>query len=124
MNLVDTSGWLEYFSESINAANYEKAIGQVEKLIVPSIVLYEVFKKIANEFDEDKALIAIAHMKLAKVIDLNESIAIYAAKVSIEKKIPMADSIIYATAEIYNATIYTQDEHFSKLPNVKYFKKH
>ncbi len=123
MNLVDTSGWLEYFAETINAANYEKAINQTDKLIVPTIVLYEVFKKISNEFDEDKALIAIAHMKLAKVIDLSESIAIYAAKISMEKKIPMADSIIYATAEVYGATIYTQDEHFSKLPNVKYFKK-
>jgi len=123
MNLVDTSGWLEYFAETDNAVNYEKVISQVDKLIVPTIILYEVFKKIANDFDEDKALIAIAHMKLATVVELKEEIAIYAAKVSIEKKLPMADSIIYATAEIYGAVVYTQDEHFSKLPNVKYFKK-
>ena len=123
MNLVDTSGWLEYFSESENSFNYEKVIAQVDKLIVPSVVIYEVFKKITIEFDENKALIAIAHMKMAKVVDLTETIAIYAAKISIEKKIPMADSIIFATAEIYDATIYTQDQHFSALPNVRYFKK-
>ena len=82
-----------------------------------------MFKKIAKEFDEDKALVAIAHMKMARVVDLTETIAIYAAKISIEKKIPMADSSIFATADLFGATIYTQDEHFSKLPNVKYFKK-
>lgn len=123
MNLVDTSGWLEYFSESVNAPNYERVIAQIDRLIVPTIVLYEVFKKIASEYDEDKALTAVAHMKLAKIIDINEAIAIYAAKISIEKKMPMADSIIYATAEIYGATVYTQVEHFSKLANVKYFTK-
>lgn len=123
MNIVDTSGWLEYFAESKNSIHYEKAIAQIDRLIVPTIVLYEVFKKIANEYDEDKALMAIAHMKLAKVVDINETIAIYAAKISIEKKMPMADSIIYATAEMYGATVYTQDEHFSKLANVKHFSK-
>jgi predicted nucleic acid-binding protein len=123
MNLVDTSGWLEYFSDSANAPNYEGVISQIDQLIVPTIVIYEVFKKIACEFDEDKALTAIAHMKLANVIDMNETIAIYAAKISLEKKLPMADSIIFATAEIYGATLYTQDEHFSKLANVKYFTK-
>jgi toxin FitB len=122
MNLVDTSGWLEYFAETANAIHYEKAINQIDTLIVPTIVLYEVFKKIAQEFDEGKALCVTAHMKLAKIIDLTEPIAMYAAKISIEKKIPMADSIIYATAEIYHATLFTQDAHFSKLPNVKYFK--
>ena len=123
MNLVDTSGWLEYFSETANSVHFEKAITHVDALIVPTIVLYEVFKKIANEFDEDKALIVTAHMKLGIVIELNETIAINAAKISIEKKLPMADSIIYATAEQHGAVVYTQDEHFAKLPNVKYYKK-
>ena len=123
MNLVDTSGWLEYFAETKNAINFEKAINQSDKLLVPSIVIYEVFKKVTNEFDEDKALIAIAHMKLGKIVDLDETISINAAKISIEKKLPMADSIIYATAEMYGATVYTQDEHFAKLSNVRYFKK-
>lgn len=123
MNIVDTSGWLEYIADSSNASNYEKAILNTTELIVPTIVLYEVFKKILSDYNEDKALLITAHMKLGKVIELDESLAINAAKISIEKKIPMADSIIYATAERYGATIYTQDEHFSKLNNVKYFKK-
>jgi predicted nucleic acid-binding protein len=123
MNIVDTSGWLEYIADSSNAIHYEKSILNTNELIVPTIVLYEVFKKILNEYNEDKALIITAHMKLGKVIELDESLAINAAKISSEKKLPMADSIIYATAERYNATIYTQDEHFAKLNNVKYFKK-
>jgi predicted nucleic acid-binding protein len=123
MNLVDTSGWLEYIADSINSVNYEKAIVNIEELIVPTIVLYEVFKKILNDHNEDKALLVTAHMKLGCVVELDESIAINAAKISSEKKLPMADSIIYATAERFNAVIYTQDDHFSTLNNVKYFKK-
>lgn len=123
MNLVDTCGWLEYIADSVNAANFEKAILNIEELIVPTIVIYEVFKKIVNDYDEDKALMITAHMKLGKVVDFDEATAIYAAKISSEKKLAMADSIIYATAERYGAVVYTQDDHFSKLKNVKYFKK-
>jgi len=123
MNIVDTCGWLEYIADSVNAVNFEKAILNTTELIIPSVVLYEVFKKILNDYNEDKALLITAHMKLGKVIDLDESLAIYAAKISIEKKLPMADSIIYATAERYGAVLYTQDDHFSKLNGVKYFKK-
>ena len=75
------------------------------------------------EFDEDKALIAVAHMKVGKVIDISESISIYAAKLSLEKKLPMADALIYATALIHDSVVYTQDNHFEKLSGVKYFKK-
>ncbi len=123
MNLVDTCGWLEYIADSVNAGNFEKAILDVDNLIVPTIVIYEVFKKILNEYDEDKALTITAHMKLGRVVDFDESTAIYAAKISSEKKLAMADSIIYATAERNGAILYTQDDHFSKLKNVKYFKK-
>jgi toxin FitB len=123
MNLVDTSGWIEYFAESENAEHFESAIQDTSKLIVPVIVLYETFKKITADYDENKALVAIGHMKLGKVVEISEDIAIYAAKISLEKKLPMADSLIYATATRYNAVIYTLDEHFIKLPSVKYFRK-
>ncbi len=123
MNLVDTCGWLEYIADSVNAANFEKAILNIEELIVPTIVIYEVFKKIVNDYDEDKALMITAHMKLGKVVEFDEATAIYAANISSEKKLAMADSIIYATAERHGAVVYTQDDHFSKLKNVKYFKK-
>jgi predicted nucleic acid-binding protein len=124
MNLVDTCGWLEYFADSLNAPNFSEAIEDTENLLVPTIVLYEVFKKITNEFGEDQALLATAHMKLGKVIDMDESVAILGAKISIEKKMPMADALIYASAELHSAIVFTQDDHFAKLPNVKYFLKH
>ena len=123
MNLVDTSGWLEYFAGSINAKHYEKAIVDTENLLVPAIVLYEVFKKVLADFDENKALVAVGHMKAGTIAGIDEDIAVNAAKISFEKKLPMADSLIYATALKYNATIYTQDTHFEKLKFVTYFKK-
>lgn len=123
MNLVDSSGWLEFFSNTPNAKNFTPIILDVPKLIVPTIVLYEVFKKILIEFDENKALVAIGHMKLGNVVSIGEDIAINAAKISFDHKMPMADSIIYALALTYNATVYTQDVHFKNLKNVKFFKK-
>lgn len=123
MILVDTSGWIEYFAGSPHAIFYENAILDTENLIVPTIVIYEVFKKVLNEIDEDKALIAVGHMKMGIVISIDEDIAINAAKISVETKIPMADSIIYSVALKYNAIIYTQDDHFKKLKFVKFFKK-
>ncbi len=122
-HIVDTCGWLEFFAESKNAKNFEKQILDTENLLVPTIVLYEVFKKICLDYDEDKALVAVAHIKQGKVIEVSENIAIYAAKISTEKKLPMADAIIYATGLMYQATIYTQDNHFEKLNGVKYFNK-
>ena len=91
MNVVDTSGWLEYFAETKNAVNYEKAINETDRLIVPAIVLYEVFKKVSMEYDENRALVAIAHMKLGRVVAIDETIAINGARISMEKKIPMAE---------------------------------
>lgn len=122
-HIVDTCGWLEFFADSKNAKNFEKQILDVKQLVVPTIVIYEVYKKVCLEFDEDKALLVIAHMKQAKVVDITEPIAIYASKLSLEKKLPMADAIIYATGLTYEATVYTQDNHFEGLSGVKYFKK-
>lgn len=122
-HIVDTCGWLEFFADSKNAKNFEKQILDVKQLFVPTIVIYEVYKKVCLEFDEDKALLVIAHMKQAKVVDITEPIAIYASKLSLEKKLPMADAIIYATGLTYEATVYTQDNHFEGLSGVKYFKK-
>lgn len=123
MNLVDTSGWLEYLAGSENAKNFENAILDTSALVVPVIVLYEVFKKTVQDYDEDRALTVIGHMKLGIVTPVTEGIAIFAAKISLEKKLPMADSLIYATANRYNAIVFTQDDHFAKLPNVNFFRK-
>ncbi len=123
MNIVDSSGWLEYFSGGENANKFEEPFSNIESLIVPSITIYEVFKVILREKNENSALQGIALMKQGQVIDLNAEIAMSAAVLSLKNKIPMADSIILATANRYEATIWTQDNDFENMPGVKYFAR-
>ncbi len=123
MNLVDSSGWLEYFADSANAPNFAPAIENTSELIVSTINIYEVFKKVLRQRDENSALQAIALMQQAQVIDMSSQIALSAAELSVKQKIPMADSIIYSTAKFYDATVWTQDGDFKDLPNVKFFTK-
>jgi predicted nucleic acid-binding protein len=121
MNVVDSSAWLEYFAGSDQAKHFARAIESTEELIVPVIVIYEVFIKIAIEKGEDNALIAIAYMKQGYVAPVDDEIALHAAKVAIDNKLPMADSLIYAITLKHNATLYTQDKHFENINSVKYF---
>lgn len=123
MNLLDSSGWLEYFTDGRNADKYLEPLETLEDLIVPTICLYEVFKVVLRERDEDSAIQAIAVMKQGKIIELSQDIALQAAKTSLDFKLPMADSIILATAAKYEATIWTQDAHFKGKPFVTYFTK-
>ncbi|MHB1252781.1 MAG: PIN domain-containing protein [Candidatus Humimicrobiaceae bacterium] len=123
MNLVDSSGWLEYFTDGKNAEYFAPVIENTSELIVSVINLYEVYKKISSEKDNNAAIQAIALMQQPNVIDVTESISILAARLSIYLKIPMADSMIYATAKIYDAIVWTQDSDFKNLEGVKYFKK-
>lgn len=123
MNIVDSSAWLEYFANTKNAKNFSKVIEDSNLLLVPSIILYEVFKKVLSEKSEDMALRIIAHMKQGRIIDLDLEIALWAAKLAIEHKLPMADSIILASAKKHHATIWTQDADFKGLPDVKFFTK-
>lgn len=123
MNLVDSSGWLEYFSDGPNANIFDEPLNDISNLIVPTICMYEVFKVILRERNDDDALQAIAVMQQGKIIELSMEISIQAAKNSLEFKIPMADSIILTTAQIYNAIIWTQDVDFKNMQDVKYFPK-
>ena len=123
MNLVDTSGWLEYFFDGTNAAFFAPVIEDTENLIVSVINEYEVYKKVLQISSRQKALRAITQMKLGNIISLSEEIALFAAEISIQYKIPMADSIIYATGKLNNANVWTQDVDFINLPCVKYIKK-
>ena len=123
MNLVDSSGWLEFFSDGKNADTFSVPLYDVENLIVPTISIYEVFKVVLREKGENEALQTVAVMIQGTVIDLSFEISIQAVKFSLENKVPMPDSIIYTTGKLYNATIWTQDDDFLNLPNVKYFKK-
>ena len=122
MNLVDTSGWIEYFFGGPNAAHFAKPIESTSQLLVPTICLYEVFKKINVVGNEAQALQAVAQMREGQVLELTESIALSASLISIKNKLPMADSMIYASALANDATIWTQDIDFKNLPGVKYIK--
>lgn len=123
MNLVDSSGWLEYFSDGRNAKFFAPAIEDVKNLAVSTINLYEVYKKTLAERNEETAVHVLALMHQAKVIDVNSIIAVNAARLSHELKIPMADSLIIATGKHLDATIWTQDSDFRGLEGVKYFAK-
>ena len=118
---MDSSGWLEYFADGPKASVFEKPLLKTDNLLVPTICLYEVFKVILRERGEDEALQAIALMKQGKEVVLDEEIAIHAAKISFDHKIPMADSIILATAQAHEAIIWTLDSDFKKFSGVKYF---
>jgi predicted nucleic acid-binding protein len=123
MNVVDSSGWLEYFTDGRNAEFFSKPIEDTMELIVPVISLYEVFKKVLLERGEGEALQAVAIMQEGDVIELNSTLAIHAAKISAELKIPMADSMMLATAREYDAILWTQDEDFDGLAGVRYIPK-
>lgn len=123
MNLVDSSGWLEYFAQGPNAGFFAPAIENTTELIVPSISIYELFKKVMRERGEDDALQAIAAMYQGFVVGLDGSIAIDAARLSLILKLPMADSIILATARFYEATLWTQDADFRNIEGVQYIDK-
>lgn len=123
MNLVDSSGWLEYFADGKNAKFFAPAIEGTEDLIVSTINVYEVFKRILQQRGEDAALQAAAMMHQANIVDISSPIAMDAAKLSAELKLPMADSIVLSTARACGATLWTQDSDFDGLPNVKFTRK-
>ena len=123
MNVVDSSGWLEYFADSKQADFFADAIEKPTDLIVPLISIYEVYKRLYIQKGRDIALEAIAYMQTGKVVDMDISLAIEAAEFSGNKKVPMADSIIYIIARYYGATLWTQDADLKGLAGVEYQKK-
>ena len=120
MNLVDSSAWLEYFSDGPNAAFFAPAIEKTSDLIVPTIVVFEVYKRILQQRDRHAALQAVATLRSGRIVDLTFTLAIAAAAISHSKKLPMADSIILATARAENAIIWTQDTDFKGMERVKF----
>jgi len=122
MNVVDSSAWLEYFANGPNASFFAPTIERTADLAVPSLSLYEVFKRILQQRDEGAALQAVAVMQQGRVVDLDASLVLIAARLSSEHKLPMADSIILATAQAYGAVLWTQDADFKGMPGVEYRK--
>lgn len=123
MNVVDSSGWLEYFGDGPNAAFFAGPLAKAEDLIVPAISIFEVFKRVLQQRDETSALQAAALMQQGRTVALDPALAMAAAKLSFELKLPMADSIILATAIAHNATLWTQDADFEGVPAVRYVRK-
>lgn len=123
MNLVDSSGWLEYFTDGTNAKIFAPAIEDSDKLVVSVINLYEVYKKVMTERNENAAKEAAGILMRGRVLEVDASIAVRAARLSCEFKIPMADSLIYVTARMNNAIVWTQDYDFKDLEGVKFIKK-
>lgn len=120
MNVVDSSAWLEYFANGPNAAFFAPAIEDAEALVVPSLAIYEVFKRVLQQRDEESALRAVAVMQQSTVVDLDARLALNAARISLGTKLPLADSVVLATARLHGATLWTQDADFAKLPGVRY----
>lgn len=123
MNVIDSSGWLEYFISGENASFFSPVIQDVENVVVPTVSIFEVFKRTLIERGRTDALEAVAIMYDGKVVDLDREIALMAADLSLELKLPMADSIILATARAHDAILWTQDEHFKDIEGVKYKEK-
>lgn len=123
MNVVDSSGWLEYFAGGPGAAFFAPAVEDRARLIVPAISIFEVVKRVLSQSGEAEAAEVVGAMHEGVVVDLDTDLAIRAAKLSVETKLPMADSIILATAQAYGATLWTQDADFAAIPGVKYRSK-
>ncbi|RCK72708.1 MAG: VapC toxin protein [Anaerolineae bacterium] len=123
MNVVDSSGWLEYFADSGRADLFAPAIEDTEHLLVPVICLYEVFKKILQSEGQTMAEVRAADLLKGKVVEITAPLAFHAALLSAQYHLPMADSLILAVAREHNAILWTQDEHFEGLEGVRYFPK-
>jgi predicted nucleic acid-binding protein len=123
MNVVDSSGWLEYFADTPNGRIFAKIIGDPSQVIVSSINIYEVFKRILQQRGDQDAFYAVAVMLESRVIGLDTQMSLEAVLLSREYKLPFADSILLATARAFEATLWTQDAHFAGIEGVEYIPK-
>ncbi len=122
MNVVDSSGWLEYFAAGKNAAFFAGAIEKTSRLIVPALSLFEVFKRVLQQRGEDDALQAVALMQQGAVVNLDADLALAAARLSVSERLPLADSVMLATARAHRATFWTQDADFEGRQGVRYVR--
>lgn len=123
LNVVDSSAWLEYFAGGAAADRFAAAIESVDRLVVPAICILEVFKVVLRQRGEGDALQAVALMQQGRVVELDAALALAAGKLGVEHKLPLADSIVYATARSMGGLVWTQDVDFEGLADVQYFAK-
>jgi predicted nucleic acid-binding protein len=124
VNVVDSSAWIEFLADDINAARFAPAVEALDELVVPTLCIYEVFKRVVQLKGESAAIDAVGLMLGGRVVELTSSIALEAARLSLEEGLAMADAIILATARLEAATLWTQDSHFEGLDGVEYVAKH
>ena len=120
MNVVDSSGWLEFLAGGPNADFFAPAFDAPDDLVVPTVSIYEVFKRVLQQRGEGDALQAVALMQQGDVVELSASLALDSARTSVDLGMPMADAIILTTARSYGATLWTQDADFEGIPGVRY----
>ncbi|MBW2266615.1 MAG: type II toxin-antitoxin system VapC family toxin [Deltaproteobacteria bacterium] len=123
MVIVDSCGWLEWFTDGKLADEYEKYLAVPDKLLLPTIVLYEVYKILKREVGEEKALFAVGYMNNSPVIPLDESLALAAADIALRERLAMADAIIVAAARANDCKVITSDLDLKDQTNVKYIPK-
>ncbi len=123
MNVVDSSGWIEFLGGGSNAGFFAAPVSDAPRLVVPSISVFEVCRWTRRELGERRALEAMALMQQGRIVELDATLAMSAARLSLELKLPMADSIILATARAHHAVLWTQDDDFEGLAEVKYIAK-
>ena len=121
MNIVDSSGWLEYFADGPNAKYYVDPLNEISSLMIPVITIYEVFNVVLRESSENDALLVVAAMQKGRVIDLDTNIAMAASRLSLRLNLAMADSVILATARAYGCVVWTQDSDFQNIEGIRYF---
>ncbi len=122
MIIIDSSGWIEYFTDGPLSAEYAKYLKDFTKIVTPTIILYEVYKKVRKERTEEDALLAVSLISRTSIIPLRESTSLLAADLSLKHSLPMADAIVYATALEENCEVITSDIHFKGLDNVTFIK--
>lgn len=123
MNVVDSSGWLEFFAAGPNAGFFAPALGDTDKLVVPTISILEVFRRVCQQRDEQSALTAVAAMQQGNVVDLDVETALAAGRLGLDLRLPLADSVRLASARAHGATLWTQDADFEGIDGVRYLKR-
>ena len=121
--VVDSSGWIEYFTGGPNADAFAAAIEQPQTLLVPSLSVLEVFKWMLQRHGEGAAVQAVALMQQGQEIPLDAALALRAAQLGLEWRLPLADSVMLATAQAHQAILLTQDSDFAAVPGVRYWPK-
>lgn len=123
MIVVDSSGWVEFFTDGALADEYARRLRNLQLVATPVIVIYEVYKRLKRDLSEDDALIAVSAMQRSRIVSISEELALAAADLSLQHGLAMADALILATAQSFNAELVTSDRDFEHIPGVTYLPR-